>query len=436
MVNRGKLTIVGTNDGSIGLDLIGIDHSDNDVQSPYRSGHYGASLDGPRLAARVAMPPSPVIMTGFQALRPRCEISQAQSLDWLTAAHVASQTSIDQLDDGSRRQFQIHIARLLDRCAVQPNKISRRGASVADVTSTAWKDHALYNVQQHPHGERTGKRTQMFSDVVDAYFAESYADETVAPNDLIHVTCTGYVSPSGAQKLVAQRGWGSSVRVSHAYQMGCYAAVPAVRMGAAYVAVASPAPWRCDIVHTELCSLHLDPADHRLEQLVVQSLFGDGLIRYSVVSDDGSPGLRLRSLCEQLVADSSEAMSWAVSDWGMRMTLARDVPERIAGALPGFVRELFRRAGIGVENIRNSAFAVHPGGPKIIDRVRDVLELAPAQLTASCDVLFDHGNMSSATLPHIWMRLLDDPDVPRGALIPSLAFGPGLTLSGALFEKT
>lgn len=275
----------------------------------------------------------------------------------------------------------------------------------------------------------------MFADIVDAYFAESYANEVDTPDDLIHVTCTGYVSPSGAQKLVAQRGWGSAIRVSHAYQMGCYAAVPAVRMGAAYIAMASPTPWRCDIVHTELCSLHFDPSDHRIEQLVVQSLFGDGLIRYSVVSDDGRPGMRLRSLCEQLLPDSSAAMSWAVSDWGMQMTLARDVPERIAGALPNFIIELYRRAGLGVENIKNSTFAVHPGGPKIIDCVRNVLELTPAQVTASCDVLFDYGNMSSATLPHIWMRLLDDPKVPRGALIPSLAFGPGLTICGALLEK-
>ena len=48
-------------------------------------------------------------------------------------------------------------------------------------------------------------------------------------------------------------------------------------------------------------------------------------------------------------------------------------------------------------------------------------------------MLRDYGNMSSATLPYIWMRLLRD--VPVGTLIPSLAFGPGLTICGALFEK-
>ena len=60
--------------------------------------------------------------------------------------------------------------------------------------------------------------------------------------------------------------------------MGCYAALSAVRIAAGFVPNASR---RVDIVHTELCSLHLDPADRRLEQLIVQSLFADGMIRYS-----------------------------------------------------------------------------------------------------------------------------------------------------------
>jgi predicted naringenin-chalcone synthase len=250
------------------------------------------------------------------------------------------------------------------------------------------------------------------------------------PDDLIHVTCTGYVSPSGGQKLVAARGW--PTRVTHAYHMGCYAAVPAVRLAAGAIATGSR---RADIVHTELCSLHLDPSDHRLEQLVVQSLFADGMIRYTMVPDDGGPGLRVLALHEQVLPDSADAMTWLVANWGMQMTLSREVPERIAGALRGFVIELYRRAGLDLGAMERSVFAVHPGGPRIIDRVREVLELSEAQIATSRGVLFDHGNMSSATLPHIWQRLIDDPAVPRGTPIPSLAFGPGLTMCGALLEK-
>jgi predicted naringenin-chalcone synthase len=50
-------------------------------------------------------------------------------------------------------------------------------------------------------------------------------------------------------------------------------------------------------------------------------------------------------------------------------------------------------------------------------------------------ILQNFGNMSSATLPHIWEAMLGDIKVPNQALIVSLAFGPGLTISGALLEK-
>ena len=97
--------------------------------------------------------------------------------------------------------------------------------------------------------------------------------------------------------------------------------------------------------------------------------------------------------------------------------------------------ELLRRAGLQLGELKRSVVAVHPGGPKIIDRVRDVLELDEAQVATSRRVLLDLGNMSSATLPHIWMRLLADARVPPGTVIPTFAFGPGLTVTGALLEK-
>ena len=43
--------------------------------------------------------------------------------------------------------------------------------------------------------------------------------------------------------------------------------------------------------------------------------------------------------------------------------------------------------------------------------------------------------MSSTTLPHIWARMLDDASLPEGALVASVAFGPGLTVVGNLMRK-
>jgi predicted naringenin-chalcone synthase len=67
--------------------------------------------------------------------------------------------------------------------------------------------------------------------------------------------------------------------------------------------------------------------------------------------------------------------------------------------------------------------------------VQDVLRLGDAQVAAARGVLRRYGNMSSATLPYIWADLAGDPACPPGTLIASFAFGPGLTIAGALFRK-
>jgi predicted naringenin-chalcone synthase len=367
-----------------------------------------------------------MLLTDFVATRPRFELSQARSLDWLVAAHTEAEATRANLSSEEKSAFAARMARLVDRCACAPDKIARRGHSVADVELGGWDGNEIYDLRRNPQGAGTAARTRLYAEVVNRYFEATYASEP-APDDLIHVTCTGYASPSGAQQLVAQRGW--STRITHAYHMGCYAAVPAIRIAAGFSAMGSR---RVDLVHTELCSLHLDPSDHRIEQLVVHSLFADGLIRYSLLPD-GNHGLSLLAIHEQLVPDSVGAMRWINGDHGMHMSLARDVPERITGVLRPFVIELYRRAGLDVARTRDSLFAVHPGGPRIIDGVQHTLELADSQLEASRGVLHDHGNMSSATLPHVWMRI--DGSAAPGTLVASLAFGPGLTVCGALFEK-
>ena len=380
-------------------------------------------------------------LSKFSMRRPRYQISQGRALEWLSEIHATAQATAESLSAAERDAFAARMAKLIQRCACGPDRIATRGHALADLGSSDFDRMALYDVMHSPAGGGTAARSKLFAEIVNAYFEAEYAEERVAPSEIIHVTCTGYVAPSGAQRLVASKGWGKDTQVTHAYHMGCYAAFPAIRLAAGQLGVPEAlAPTsgvrRADIVHTELCTLHLDPSDHSAEQCVVQSLFADGFIRYSLCHSGDQVGLAVLSLSENILADSAESMGWSVADFGMHMTLARDVPDRIAVSLRAFVSELFRKADISLaENLRSAVFAVHPGGPRIIDRVRDVLELSDKQVQTSRDVLFDHGNMSSATLPHVWMRLVEQPEVRPGTLILSLAFGPGLTVCGGLFRK-
>jgi predicted naringenin-chalcone synthase len=218
--------------------------------------------------------------------------------------------------------------------------------------------------------------------------------------------------------------------------MGCYAALPAVRIAAGLLGSARGSA-RADVVHTELCSLHLQPCEHDAEHLVVQSLFADGHVRYGVARGP-SPRASLAVVAEreEILPDSTEAMTWTCGDRGMHMTLSRDVPSRIARNVRAFVTALFADAGLSFDQHGpRTIFAVHPGGPRVVDEVQRALELSSMQVEASREVLLRFGNMSSATLPHIWRALALDDGIPTGTLVVSLAFGPGLTVSGALMVR-
>ncbi|OYT70482.1 MAG: naringenin-chalcone synthase [Chloracidobacterium sp. CP2_5A] len=366
----------------------------------------------------------PITISGLRRLDPPHVTAQSDIHDWLARAHATADAGADPT----------RLRRALDRFGCSPDRIAQRFHALEDFTHSDWARMRIFDATQAPAGRRLGARMAFFAQVAQEAFDAFYATEAVAPAHIIHVTCTGYVAPSAAQRLVAAKGWTETV-VTHAYHMGCYAAFPAIRQAAGFVAAEGPAT-RADVVHTELCTLHLNPTLRDPEQLVIQSLFADGFARYSVTGElSCAPRFELLAMAEEVLPDSAEAMTWQCAEWGFHMTLARDVPAQIAQALPKFIAGLARRGGWTEAEARRAVYAIHPGGPKIIEQAQAALELTDAQTAASRRVLRARGNMSSATLPHVWADILEDEAVPDGALVLSLAFGPGLTLCGNLMVK-
>ena len=124
---------------------------------------------------------------------------------------------------------------------------------------------------------------------------------------------------------------------------------------------------------------------------------------------------------------SGDAMSWRIGDHGFRMTLSAAVPELIRANLGAWLRGWLKHQGLGVDDV--GSWAVHPGGPRILDAVEDALALENGILDVSRTVLRRHGNMSSPTVLFILERLRK-----AGATLPcvALAFGPGLVVEAML----
>lgn len=350
-----------------------------------------------------------IALTDFENILPSTMMDQLDLLDHTAQAHARVLVSEGKSGD--------EIMTLVKRYGVKPKQIAQRG---------------FENIHIAADGKDILERTQFFGAKGREVMSQFYPPQSNPPDHLIHVTCTGYISPSPAQHLVNDNGWSEKTNITHAYHMGCYAALPAIRMAEGFVAARNQ---KVDIVHTEMCGLHMDSHDHSPEQLVVQSLFADGHIKYSAVSaDSAKAGFRVLNVREQIVQDSQDDMSWMPASWGMKMTLSREVPTKISGSLRSFVEKLAKDGNYKLnEVLKKSIFAVHPGGPKIIDVVRETLELSEEQVQTSRDILLNRGNMSSATLPHVWQKLLEQ-NIPSKQMVVSLAFGPGLTIFGALYE--
>lgn len=382
----------------------------------------------------------------FRSLRPRHRSSQAETLEWLANAHARAE-KLQATREGREVDevaFRESMRRRLARFGCGDDKIASRGHELDDCSHQRWGEMEVYRLEEGPSGEGMRVRTRAFGVIAQRALTQLFVEVETAPQHLLHVTCTGYEAPSAAQLLVASKQWGRLTNVTHAYHMGCYAALPALRIAAgfrsqarasAHIAGGQP---RVDVVHTEICSLHLNPLRHDPEQLVIQSLFADGCIAYSLFEEEAprrGPALALLGQDEWIVPDSAASMAWFCSDFGMEMTLARDVPQKIAESLHPFVETLLTRAGVSPSSASSALFAIHPGGPKIVDQVGAALGLEEPQIEHSRRVLKERGNMSSATLPHVWKSIAESSQVPEGQLVVSLAFGPGLTLSGAVLRK-
>ncbi|WP_281323571.1 3-oxoacyl-[acyl-carrier-protein] synthase III C-terminal domain-containing protein [Flavobacterium aestivum] len=297
------------------------------------------------------------------------------------------------------------------------------------------------------HGNSFGPKIEVrmdwFKRKMGHVFDEFYANTPTKPENLVHVTCSGYSSPSVAQEAVIERKW-ETVQVTHSYHMGCYGAFPAIRTASSLIS-ASKINGRADVVHTELLSAHLNLTEFSPANTMICSLFADGFIGYSLyeeetfMNDDTIPekkGLRILASHEVIIPDSLEDMSWDLGEYNFLMTLSKRVPVFIRKNIKSFLTTLCKKGGVDLEEQKSKMhFAIHPGGPKIIDYVVNEIGLQKEQAHWSYEVLRIHGNMSSATVPHIFNKIINDPAIKSGTKVVAMAFGPGLTATGLLLEK-
>jgi predicted naringenin-chalcone synthase len=246
---------------------------------------------------------------------------------------------------------------------------------------------------------------------------------------LITVSCTGFSAPGFDFHLQKSLGLSPGLHRFHLGFMGCFAALPALKL-AADICRSRPEA-RVLVVVLELCSVHLQLKPDR-EVMVANSLFADGAGAALVSAQRGEGEgavFRLERFATRTIPESERDMAWRLGSVAFEMRLSAYVPRLIKRNIGPILEDLLREAGLDREQI--TLWAIHPGGRAILEGASAALGLAPEALWASSRVLREYGNMSSATLLFVLELLLAAPE--RGKVFAA-AFGPGLTVESALLE--
>jgi predicted naringenin-chalcone synthase len=242
-------------------------------------------------------------------------------------------------------------------------------------------------------------------------------------------SCTGYAGPTPELHLARQFGLRSSLRRTFVGHMGCFAAFNVLKV--AMDSLAARPDEHVLVNCTEFSSLQFQP-EPTLEQAVIHGLFGDASASMVLGSAPDGEGVQLiRSHTEQFY-DTHEMMTWHIRNDGFFMHLSPYVPFVLAENIGAYLEKLLGPEKLSVGDVKH--WAIHPGGPKILELLAKQLSLTPAQMRASWHVLEQYGNCSSSTVMLILEELLKKDAPQRGEYGVMMAFGPGLTIEGMLLR--
>jgi predicted naringenin-chalcone synthase len=258
--------------------------------------------------------------------------------------------------------------------------------------------------------------------------------DTASVGSFVMACSTGYVNPGPDLMLAKELGLRSDLRRTFIGHMGCYAALNVIKV--AMDALAARPGERVICNCTELSSAHIRdtpmPGEDPTESLITQALFGDASVSMLLGSAPEGTGVQFLGTHTEQLYDKHTMMSLNIGNQSFWMTLAAGVPGVLQENIDGFLVKLLQPLGLSASDITH--WGIHPGGPKIVRLLGKQLGLTPAQLRGSFDVLANAGNCASATVLLVLENILRVDKPRHGEYGVLLAFGPGLTIEGAVMR--
>lgn len=386
----------------------------------------------PRLGGPGVFPPVPVekpcasILAMGRATPPN-KIDQPTYTDWYFNITNCSE----------KEELKKKMQRICDRSGIKTR--------YSILTEEFLKEHPEFYTPGQPSLEQ---RNSIFAEAVPKLAHEAAIDaikEWGRPaseiTHLVVATLTGVAIPGADVMLTKSLGLRPDVNRVMLYMLGCYAGITALRV-AKDLAENNPGA-RILICCSELAAPTFRAPNEKFPyDLVGTALFGDGASGVIVGAVPKPrierPLFEIHWVGEVLAPDSEKIIEGTLKLEGLQFYLDRTLPSLVSKNVGNFCRTALDNAP-AKPSFNDVFWAVHSGGPAILNAVEEALELNREKLAASRLILENYGNISASTVLFVLdeLRRKDSAanvqsDCPWGIAV---AFGPGVTIEGALLKR-
>ncbi|KAJ7298749.1 hypothetical protein O6H91_09G077300 [Diphasiastrum complanatum] len=249
--------------------------------------------------------------------------------------------------------------------------------------------------------------------------------------------------PGADFQLAKLLGLRPTVKRVMLYQQGCYAGATVLRVAKDLAENNKGA--RVLVACSEVTAVTFRaPCETHLDGLVGSALFGDGaaalIIGSDPVSEVEKPLYEIHWAGETILPDSDGAINGHLREAGLVFHLLKDVPGLISKNIDKVLADPLEY--VHFPSCNEMFWAVHPGGPAILDQMETKLGLSSDKFQASRDVLASYGNMSSASVLFVLDQIRKRSEELHLSTTGEgyewgfvIGFGPGLTVETLLLRS-
>jgi len=245
---------------------------------------------------------------------------------------------------------------------------------------------------------------------------------------LIVNTCTGYICPGISTYVSEELGLDSNIPVYDLAGSGCGGAIPNLEL-AATIANSNSKKYALSI-SVEICSATFQMGDDP-GLIVSNAIFGDGAAA-ALISTRPS-GFKMVETQSTLLPKYRELVRFKHKDGQLQNQLSYRLPAVICKTVPPFICSMLNSYKLKPVEIPH--WAIHPGGEKILDGLKEALNLTDSQLAISRFILEEYGNMSSPSVLFELEKIMND-RINQSDYCLMTAFGAGMAAHSLLMHYT